>query len=157
MEYFSDASLSTDSDLEEDEPLPEIYCPRELDYWELEELLDSRGPPPVIEYLKKVGVVTLRTCVFASGPDINDVVDSSSASCWDAFWSGAPYARPSNISFDEWNAIGEFCMEMCRCCFQDPEIEQVKSCMTNVLKLGKFVRPKAGRAAKLKSVYGASH
>lgn len=157
MEYYSDASLSTDSDMEEEESLPEIYCPRELDHWELEELLDSRGPPPVIEYLKNVGVVSLRTCVFAPGQNINDIVDSGSASCWDAFWSGTAYNRPSNISFDEWDAIGEFCMEMCRCCIREPEIEQVKSCMTNVIRLGQFVRPKAGRAVKPKNVCGASH
>lgn len=157
MEYFSDASLSSDSDLEEEEPLPEIYCPRELDYFELENLLDSRGPPPVIEYLKKIGVVTLRICVFNLGPNINDVVDSSSVSCWDAFWSGKTYNKPSNISLYEWDAIGEFCMEMCRCCIPEPEIEQVKSCMTNVLRLGKFVRPKAGRATKPKNVCGALH
>lgn len=156
MDYFSDASLSTDSDTEEEEQLPEICCPRELDYWELEKLLDSRGPPPVIEYLQNVGVVTLRTCVFRLGLAIDDVVDSSSAACWDAFWSGATFNRHSNISFNEWNAIGEFCMVMCRCCIPEPEIEQVKSCMINVLKLGQFRRPKAPRAAK-PTVYAALH
>ena len=155
MEYFSDASLSTDSDLEEEDSWPEIYCPRELDYWELEKLLDSRGPPPVIEYLQNLGVVTLRTCVLKLGPHINDVVDSSSVSCWNAFWSRKTYNRPSNISLYEWDAIGEFCMEMCRCCIREPAIEQVKSCMTNVLQLGKFVRPKAGRAVKPKNICGA--
>lgn len=153
MEYFSDASLSTDSDIEEDEQTPEIYCPRELDYWELEKLLESRDPPPVIEYLKNVGVVTLRRCVFVTGLNISDVVDSSSVACWNAFWSGATYNEPSTIY--EWDAIGEFCMEMCRCCVREPEMEQVKSCMMNVLELGKFVLPKA-RTVKL-NVYGASH
>jgi len=156
MEYFSDASLSTDSDTEEEESLPEIYGQRELDYWELEKLLDSRGPPPIIEYLKKVGVVTLRNCVFATELDIDEVVDSSSASSWDAFWSGKMYNRSSNISFDEWDAIGEFCMEMCRCCIREPSIEDTKACMVNVLEIGHFVRPKAPRAANV-NVYGASH
>lgn len=150
MEYYSDASLSTDYDSEDDEPLPEIYCERELDYWELEELLEHRGPPPVIEYIKNLGVFTMRMCVLKSGPKIDDVVDSSSAACWNAFWSGKTYPHSSNITFNEWDAIGEFCMEMCRCCTAEPSIDHVKSCMTNVLQLGQFVRPKAGRAARLK-------
>ena len=73
MEYYSDASLSG-SESEEDVDEIEIYCPRELDYWEIEKLLDSRGPPPVIEYLANIGVVALREMVLARPIQIEKVV-----------------------------------------------------------------------------------
>ena len=136
MAYFSDASLPTDSDLEEQEAPPETYCPRELEYWELERLLESRGPPVVIEYLKNVGVVTLRECVVGKlRGDIESVVDFSSALCWNAFWSGTPPPNTARYSVDDWDAIGEFCMQMCQCCTNDPTVEHVKSVMINVLRL----------------------
>lgn len=139
MAYFSDASLPTDSDLEEEETAPKIYCPRELEYWELERLLESRGPPVVIEYLKNVGVVTLRECVVGRlRADIESAVDLSSALCWKAFWSGNSFKGTAPYSFDDWDAIGEFCMQMCQCCTNDPTTEHVKSVMINVLRLKSF-------------------
>jgi len=140
MELFSDASY--DSSEEEEEEEEEIYCQRELDYWELESLLDSRGPPPIVGYLKKIGVVALRGCIIGKlRTDIDRVVDPSSALCWKSFWSGDTYEDTSHFSYEDWDAIGEFCMQMCDCCVFEPTIEHVRSCMIYVLQLGKFVCP----------------
>ena len=87
-EYWSDASV-TSSDEEDDEEEEELYCPREVDYWALEDFLDSKPPPPVIEYLKNIGVVQLRECIIGSSVSIGSVVKNKAqpkhdqASAWE--------------------------------------------------------------------------
>lgn len=137
MEYYSDASMS-ESD-EEEEELEPLYCQRELDYWEIEKLLDSRGPPPVIEYAAKLGVVRLRECaILPSQYKIEQVVDGKTVHSWNYFWQKKEIDATHLFSTEDWNAIGEFCLQLCVCCVPEPPACQVQSCMLDILKYGKF-------------------
>jgi hypothetical protein len=137
MEYFSDASMSgSESETEEEES---TYCPRELDYWAIEELLESRGPPPVIEYVAQMGVVALRSIVVApSKYRISQVVDAMSVHSWQHYWRGRPIDKTALFSGEDWFAIGEFCMQLCECCVTEPSAVQVRRCMLHVLHCGNF-------------------
>jgi|FLMP01.1.fsa_nt_emb hypothetical protein len=138
MEYFSDASLNESDDENPDEN-DELYCPRELDYWAIEELLESRGPPPVIEYVAKLGVVTLREIVVApSLYTISQVVDAKSVHSWKAFWQKIPIDKTCLFSAEDWDAIGEFCMQLCGCVVPQPSAVHVRSCMLHLLHFGNF-------------------
>ncbi len=141
MEYYSDASLSG-SESEEDVDEIEIYCPRELDYWEIEKLLDSRGPPPVIEYLANIGVVALREMVLARPIQIEKVVCPAVVHSWSKFWRNQYIDENSPFSEEDWNAIGEFCMTLCSCVVHNPSMSHVRSCMIHSLKYGNFKRLK---------------
>jgi len=138
--YLSDASLSeSDSDNEIEEE--ELRDPRDIDYENIERLLDSRGPPPVIEYITKLGVVTLRSCIVELiRTDITRVVDSTSASNWKAFWSNC-IEKKANFTFEEFDAMGEFCLELCHCCIPEPSRVQVQSCIIRILAHGNFLPP----------------
>ena len=135
--YFSDASLSSEDDSEEEiEPL---YSERELDYWSIESLLEKRGPPPVIEYVTTLGSVVLRECVI--GPlctDICSVVALGDSYSWKSYWQHERGKTEGRFSMDDWDAIGEFCFSLCLCCMQDPPIERVRSCMIRIMGHGKF-------------------
>ena len=135
MEYYSDASLSTESDEEEEEEAGEIYCPRELDYWALEDLLEERCPPPILEYLRKLSVVTIRECVIAPLTfEMNKVVDTISAHNWHRFCRGRAPIQEANITFDEFNAMGEYCMQICEACLVPATYRRVWSCIIRLLK-----------------------
>lgn len=139
--YLSDASMSDSSDEEEDEEI-DIYDPRDLDYWRLENIFDRRGPPPVIEYAASVGVVALRECVVLPlRANIETVVDVGSVNSWKTFWNDEPQAYSATFSHDDWDAIGEFCMQLCECCIEYPTRTEIRSCIIRLLALGKFVRP----------------
>lgn len=139
MEYFSDASLNESDDENTDENTEAVYCPRELDYWAIESLLDSRGPPPVLEYVTKLGVVTLRELVLSPPRcTISDVVNAKGVHSWKAFWRGRPIDPTCLFSAEDWNAIGEFCMQLCACVVDQPSAMHVRSCMLHILHCGNF-------------------
>lgn len=139
MEWYSDASMSdSDSDSDEEEIVP-LYTQRELDYEELEALLDSRGPPLVIAYAAQIGVVQLRECVVSLPTSkIEGVVDAKTVHSWKDFWQGKDCEETSLFSTKDWHDIGEFCLQLCVCCVPNPPPMQVRSCMIDILKYGKF-------------------
>lgn len=139
MEYYSDASLSTESDSEEEEP-EEIYCPRELDYWAIEDLLEKHCPPPILEYLRTLSVVNIRESILAPITyKINHVIDSKSANNWQRFISHRPPLDYANITFDEFDAMGEYCMQLCEVCKVPATTPRIWSCMIRLLAYGNFI------------------
>lgn len=141
MEYFSDASYESEEDPEDEEI--EIYTQRELDYMELEKLLECRGPPPVIEYCKKIGVVTLRCCVLdLKIMKIENVVDPLTVHSWNNYWKKLPIDEKSLFSVKDWNAIGEFSLQLLEACgFEHPTIPHVKNVILNLLSHVDFKHP----------------
>lgn len=141
-EYWSDASV-TSSDEEDDEEEEELYCPREVDYWALEDFLDSKSPPPVIEYLKNIGVVQLRECIIGPSVSIGSVVKNIDTYGWKSFWRGKrtiDHSKNKYFSYEDWDAIGEYCCSLCNCVDVPVNLERIKSTMINVLKYGNFKR-----------------
>jgi hypothetical protein len=137
VEYLSDASMSEDSS-DEDDMLP-LYDPRDEDYWAIEALLDTRKPPPILEYASSLGVFTLRECIV--GPlrkDIESVVDVGSKYSWKEFWSGAAASVRANITHKDWDAIGEFCFVLCSTCYMENDMDRVRSCIIRILSYGHF-------------------
>jgi len=157
--YLSDASLSSDTEEDEEEE-ESIYDERDEEYWRLEALLTDHRPPVVISYIKTIGYVSLYGCVTNVTPlDIESVVPLGSAISWRAFWHDEPETVSSDVrsvssdvrselfSYEDWNAIGEYCMQLCECCFEHPTMTQIRSCIIRILSHGKFVPPTAGRAS----------
>jgi len=146
VDYWSDASFTSDASDDEDDDEVELYTPREMDYWAIEAYLETRGPPPIIEYVQNLGSVALRECVI--GPlrtDIRSVVSGSDSHSWRNFWSNGPDMKQGRFSHDVWDAIGEFCFVLCECCFIDGgparlegDMTRVKSCMIRILAHGRF-------------------
>lgn len=138
-DYFSDVSEdSSDSDDEVDPP--EIWCERELDYWRLEDVMDRQPPPPVIKYLQQVGLFGVRECVVAPiAVDPRNVMDPISANNWHAFWTHGRENKDANLNFDDFDAIGEYCMLLCEACFGVVHLTRIRSCMLYVLQHGKFL------------------
>jgi len=141
MEYYSDASYDSDEEVEEEEI--EIYTQRELDYMELEKLLECRGAPPVIEYCKKIGVVTLRCDVLdLKTMKIENVVDPLTVHSWNNYWKKRPIDKKALFDSEDWNAIGEFAYTLCIACgFDHPHISHVKNVMLNLLSHVNFKHP----------------
>jgi len=137
MDYFSDASWSSDSEEEIEEP-EDIYCPRELDYWAIEDLLDQHCPPPILEYLRTLSVVTIRECVLAPlTSQIDSVVDAKSAHNWLRFRSRRAPIQGADITFDEFDAMGEYCMRLCEACRVPALVARSWSCMIRLLQYRK--------------------
>lgn len=145
--YLSDASLSTESD-SDDEDEQDLYDERDKEYWAIEAFLEEYCPPPAIEYVTKIGTVALYGC--ATGPvrtDIVSVVPWKHVKTWNSYWSGrAEQASRSSFSHDEWDNMGRWVMQLCECCMEQPTMIQIRSCMIRLLDYGKFIRPPAGRA-----------
>jgi len=148
MDYWSDASYTSDSEEEDVEP-EELYDPRDLDYWAIEHYLDTRGPPSVIEYAKNIGTVALRECVVGNiRKDISLVVNFGETFSWYSFWEGPSNYKTENhyfshddwnyFSHDDWDAIGEYCFSLCKCCDVVVDMDRVRSCMIRILEHGKF-------------------
>lgn len=137
--WWSDEEPDYSSDDEEEEE-EDIYCPRELDYWDLEAYLDKRGPPPAIEYAANIGVFALRECVInPENRKIEYVVDPMSVHSWNDYWLGRPDSGRAPFSFEDWEAIGEYCFGLCeRVRGVEPTMRRVRSCMIYILKYGKF-------------------
>ena len=138
-DYFSDVSEYS-SDSEDEIDPPEVWCERELDYWRLEDVMDSRPPPPVVEYVQNIGLFNIRECVV--GPIVVDprqVMDSISANNWHAFWTHGRENKDANLRFDDLDAIGEFCMLLCEACYEVVIPTRIRSCMLRILAHGRFV------------------
>jgi hypothetical protein len=137
--WWSDDENYSSSDSEEEEE-EDVYCPRELDYWDLEEYLEQRGPPPVIEYAATIGVFALRECVvMPENKKIEFVVDPISVHGWNDYWQGRPVSVYGKFSAEDWDAIGEYCFGLCeRIRDVAPTLRRVRSCMIYILKYGKF-------------------
>jgi len=135
--YLSDASMSSE-DEEDEEEIEPLYTERELDYWAIEALLEKRGPPTVIEYAQNIGSVSLRECVVAPlKTDIRAVVNSLDSHSWRLFWQRRPVGS-GRFSYEDWDAIGEFCYSLCECCTNDPTMDRVRSCMIRLVGHGHF-------------------
>ena len=144
FEYWSDASLTSESsDSEEEEEPEEIYCPRELDYWVIEDFLKLRGPPPIVSYVEKIGVFHLReSVILPNRTDIESVVNGIDVYSWENFWSGVP-EKPNTspnacFSYEDWDALGEFCFTLCTKILKDVSMDKVRSCMICILEHGHF-------------------
>tara|TARA_B110000858_G_C17626690_1_gene391569 strand:+ start:190 stop:624 length:435 start_codon:yes stop_codon:yes gene_type:complete len=143
MEYFSDASYDSDFD-EEDEEIVPLYTEREIDYMELEFLLECRDPPPVIEYVKDVGVVSLRGLVLDLDKwEIGKIVDPMTVHSWNNFWKNEPINERALFSAEDWSAILEFSLQLLEACgFDNPTQLHVKNVMMGLLRDGNFKHPK---------------
>lgn len=142
VDYFSDASFSSDTETDEEEEEQELYDPRDTDYWRIESLIDIRKSPPAIEYLCKLTSFELRECVVMPiRADIETVVDARSVRSWHTFWQHKAEPKPSaKFTHDDWDAIGEFAMQLCECCVENPSREHIQSCIIYILSLGHFIR-----------------
>jgi hypothetical protein len=145
-DYLSDASLTTESDSEDEEE--QLYDERDQEYWNIEAFLDNYGPPPAIDYVSTLGAVTLYGCVTDPvRTDIASVVPLSHIKTWKSYWSGRPEEVCStSFSHDEWDNMGRWAMQLCECCIEQPTMIQIRSCMIRLLDYGKFIRPPADRA-----------
>ncbi len=138
MDFWSDDYISS-SESEPDEEEDEIYCPRQLDYWALEEFMDFAPPPPVLTYLENVSLVTIRDCIVKPDDrlDIYDIVPLSCANNWQAFWSEGRENPHCKLTFEDFDVIGEYCMRLCKECGVY-DMWQVRICMKRILRLGRF-------------------
>ena len=110
---------------------------------ELEKLLESRKPPPVIEYVKDIGVVALRCDVLdLKIMKIENVVDKLTVHSWNNYWDNRQIDKKSLFSVKDWNAIGEFSLQLLLTCgFDFPTIPHVKNVMLNLLTHVNFKHP----------------
>tara|TARA_B110000008_G_scaffold225910_1_gene227188 strand:- start:2846 stop:3265 length:420 start_codon:yes stop_codon:yes gene_type:complete len=139
MEWYSDASLSSSDESDDEEYVEDIFCQRQLDYWKLEELLDRSPPPPVIEYVLNVGLFHVRESVVAPLRDIRDVVDPISANNWNAFWNNDYENGMARFSFADFDAIGEYSLYLCEGVYQIVTEERIKACAIALLGHGTFI------------------
>lgn len=138
-EYWSDATV-TSSDEEDDIDPPEIWCPRELDYWRIEEVMDAHRPPPTIEYITNIGVFNIRECIIAPLlQDATEVLDPISANNWEAFWLKGRENKEARFSFRDFDEIGEYCTMLCDTIYDVVTPMRIRSCMLHILRHGKFV------------------
>lgn len=139
-DYYSDASFSSETESDEEEEDVQLYDDRDEDYWAIEALLDTRKPPPAIEYLCSYNAFVLRECVVDTRRDtIESVVDSKSVRSWHEFWRKEPQSYPARFSHDDWNAISEFAMQLCECCLEETNMQNIQSCIIRILSLGRFL------------------
>ncbi len=145
VEYWSDASYTSESEYSEDEEEPEeLYCQRELDYWAIEDFLETRGPPEIIGYVEKMSVVDLRECVLQQNrSDIESVIADIDVYNWDNFWSGVPEnmlrkSQRAYFFYEDWDALGEFCFTLCSKILEDVSMDKVRSCIIHILSHGRF-------------------
>jgi|TARA_B110000208_G_scaffold156422_1_gene189764 hypothetical protein len=143
MQYFSDASYDSDTGEDENEQEP-IYSQREMDYMEIEKLLECRGPPLVIEYCNKIGVVALRWAVLnPNRTKPESVLDPLAVHSWNSFWKKQPIYKESLFDREDWNAIGEFALTLCVACgFSNPSQFHVQNVMLQLLGFVNFKYPK---------------
>ena len=148
--YLSDASLTTESD-SDDEDEEQLYDERDQEYWDIEAFLEDYCPPSAIEYVTKIGTVALYGCATDSvRTDIASVVPSKHVFTWKSYWSGRPEeAARNSFSHDEWDNMGRWAMQLCECCMEQPTMIQIRSCMIRLLSYGRFIHPTGGRAVLL--------
>lgn len=145
-DYLSDASLTTESESDDEEEV-DLYDERDQEYWNIEAFLEEYRPPPVIEYVQNIGTVALYGSVADTlRSDISTVVPSDTVVTWRSYWSGAPEEIRNNaFSHDEWDNIGRWAMQLCECCVENASMAQIRSCMIRLLEHGRFIRPVGGR------------
>tara|TARA_B100000795_G_C22779370_1_gene431502 strand:- start:1390 stop:1824 length:435 start_codon:yes stop_codon:yes gene_type:complete len=143
MEYYSDASYDSNEEEDEEEEV-EIYTPRELDYMELEKLLESRGPPEFIAYCATIGVVTLRCAVVDTQKmKIENVLDPLTIHSWNNFWRNKPIDKKSLFSAEDFNSLGEFALQLAVACnFNNPTQAHLRNIMLKLLSFVNFKYPK---------------
>lgn len=136
-DYFSDECAWSSEDESDEEPAEDLYCPRELDYWTLEDGMALRPPPPVLCFLENVGVVAIRACIVGRRQQTLDtVVDGLSARNWQRLCDGRPAWPQANITFREWRHIFEYSAWLCD--LLDQPRAQVYACMVNLLSHGSY-------------------
>jgi len=142
MEYFSDASRTSESSDDEDDihDVP-VYCHREIQYWRIENVLERRSAPEIVSYTLKIGAVAIRECVVLPiCHDMSIAMPPKVVSHWQRYTQGKTEVLTSQISNEEWDALGEFCMELCECCGVEPTFERIHSCMIRLLAEGPFLQ-----------------
>ena len=145
MEYWSDASFTSESeDSEDEESDDEIYCPRELDYWAIESFLEIRGPPSAIAYVENMSVVDIRECIISENEskDIGSIIEDIDVDTWKEFWTGIPRptTRNGRFSCEDWELIGSFCFALCEQILPDVSLNKVRSTIIGLLSFGAFKR-----------------
>ena len=135
--YYSDEYFSESDDSEsDDEATDEIYCPRQLDYWAIEEMMVAHPPPPILMYLEQIGVFPIREAALStSNVQLEDVVDPLSASNWLRLNEKRPENPNANITFDEWNQILVYCSRICEIVGTTGNVYR---CMVQILSHGPY-------------------
>lgn len=137
-EYYSDYSDYSSESEDEIDP-PEVFCERELDYWDIEDLVSHQPPPPVIEYMKPIGVFHMRECVVLPLiTDASNVMDPICVNNWHAFWTHGRENKEARLTFEDFEVIGEYCMQLCEICSADVSPTLLRSCMLRVIGHGRF-------------------
>lgn len=141
MDYFSDASWTSESSDDEDETNDDpVYCPREIQYWRIENILERRSAPEIASYALKIGAFAIRECVVLPiCHDMSIAMPPNVVSHWQRYIQGKTEIRIPQISNEEWDALGEFCMELCECCNVEPTLERTESCMIRLLAEGPYL------------------
>jgi hypothetical protein len=121
---------------------PDIKCYREMTYDRIEAMLERRLLPPVIESIfSRCTAFDIREA--AVGPittDIDAVVPPNAAESWRRFWEGRPENIKDMWTFENWDNLGEFCLELLDCCDMPTTEEGIKSCMIRLLDLCHFLK-----------------
>ncbi len=138
-EYWSD-EFSSSSDEEYDTiDEPEIWCQRELDYWKIEDIMEEHRPPPVIEFIENLNSFYIREAVVLPiMDDPCDVMDLISASNWHAFWQKGRENTKANFSFEDFEALSEYCLMMCEAIQGKTTDDRLRSCILRLIGYGKF-------------------
>ena len=143
MDYWSDDSVSS---VESEEEEVEHRDPRDIDYEYLEQLKETRHAPPAIPHADRWGVVALRVCVVgAKRTDIESVVDATSVNSWEHWQRKERFPRPAQFGYDDWEAMHEFCFQLCECCNVVADESRVQSCMIRLLAHGEFLHRQLDR------------
>lgn len=121
---------------------PDIKCHRETVYDRIEALLEKSRLPPVIESIGATSTAfDFREA--AVGPKITDidaVVPPAAAESWRRFWERRPEIAKGIWTFDNWDNLGEFCLELLDCCEMPINEDIIKSCMIHVLGMCQFLK-----------------
>ena len=103
-------------------------------------MLERRSAPEVIAHALKIGSFALRECA------VSDICDDMSIAMpphvvkhWQRYIQGKPEILIAQMTNKEWDAIGEFCMELCECCEIEPTFERVNSCIIRLMASGSFL------------------
>lgn len=138
-EYWSDAS-DTSSEEEDEIDSPEVWCYRELEYWKIEDIMLAHTPPPVLEYMLDIGTFHVReSAVLPLMDDPREVMDSISANNWFAFWQYGRENTEAAFSFEDFDAMCEYCLMICEAVHGQVSTEQLQSCILHLLRHGKFI------------------
>jgi hypothetical protein len=137
--YWSDTSEYSSED-EDETCVPEVWCQRELDYWDIEDLMEAHPPPPVVEYILKWTSFDIREAVVLPlRQDPSEVMDPISANNWHAFWQHGRENTEARFSFQDFDALGEYCSMLCEVVNGDVAPIRLRSCILHLLRAGNFI------------------